>query len=294
MSCLCCYGDVCQTDLISPSPLSSWRQWYNRTSLDQRWEISLFIEDYVIPPVEFRDEVDALDYDGDADTDSFTDSYFGMDSLAETDSLTATDSFIAFDRDSDTASNRDSDTASNWDSDTAVAENVYSSPLASWRRWYDNLSIEGRYKTELFINDFVENGINVTHVKVDDIVTDTDSETDFETEAKRDSYKVPYGGSDTEANGSSPHHGSKRLAKEDDEHRLMCGWFERMGVEMTKEMFVLDERDSWLQGGQFSPSEGEESDDESQFDDADDDGYDERTSDDDRGFSQDPYSLTTY
>ena len=273
MSCPCCYGDVCETDLISPSPLSSWRQWYDRTSLDQRFEISLAIEDYVKCPVDVsRDEVDALDYDGDADTDCFTDSYFGMDSLAETDPRTPMDSFIAtrlpigF-----------SDTSSDWDSEYAVAENVYISPLAEWRRWYDNLSIEGRNKTALFIKDHVN----------DDIVSDTDSETDLETEAKRDSYKVPFGGSDTEAIGSSPHDGSQRMAKEDDEDRLMREWFERIGVELTEEMSVLDEKDAWLLGGPVSASEGEESDDESQFDDADDHGYDDCTSDDERGFSQD-------
>ena len=222
MSCACCYGDVCETDLISPSPLSSWRQWYDGLTLDQRFEIYLFIEDYVSCTVEVpRDEVDALDYDADADWDSFTDSYFGMDSLAET------DSFTAFDNDSDTASNWDSDTASDWDSDTAAGE---------------------------------------THVKVDDIVFDQDSETvfvaDFET--------------DFEAN----------LAKEDDEFRLMSEWFEKVGVEMTKEMVVPDDNDSWVQG--------EESEDESEFDDADDEGYDDRTSDEKRGFSKDPYSLATY
>ena len=262
MSCPCCDGDVCETDLISPSPLSSWRQWYDHTSLDQRFEISLAIEDYVKCPVDVSpDEVDALDYDGDADTDCFTDSYFGMDSP-----FIATGLPIGF-----------SDTASDWDSEYAVAENVYISPLAKWRRWYDNLSIEGRNKTALFIKDYLN----------DDIVSDTDSETDLETEAKRDSYKVPFGGSDTEAIGFSPHDGSQRMAKEEDEDLLMREWFERIGVEMTKEMSVLDENDSWLLGGPVSASEGEESDDESQFDDADDHGYDDRTSDDERGFFQD-------
>lgn len=321
MSCPCCYGDVCETDLISPSPLKSWRQWYDNLYVDQRFEIYLTIEafceesrdeaddryDSYADTASFSDEVDDHEYDGDVDTESIAESYFGNHSLAKSDSLTATDSFLSSNWDYETASDEDSEpasdqdsiaarawdsdqdcdwesiTASDWDSDDTVGENVYSSPLAAWRLWYDNLSIEGQRTTALFIKHHVDHLI---------VSVTADPEIAFETEVNNhsDVDKVPYGASDTKGNGSSPHHGSKPSAKQDDEEILMREWYQRVGVEMTKEMSMIEEKDSWLQGGLISPSEGDESDDESQFD--DDDGYDDRLSDE--GFFKDPYGLATF
>ena len=77
--------------------------------------------------------------------------------------------------------------------------------------------------------------------------------------------------------------------KVDDE---MSQWYVRAGLEMQREMYVGSELDRSLQQGEFSPSEGG-FDDESDLDDEEDHGYDDRQSDNDSVhlFFQNPYSL---